>query len=88
MTIEDVKKHIRDVYDFPVQGIVFKDLTTAFKDAECIYADVLLMAAEALNRGNISDEQTRNFISCLNSYVKMWPKNITYHHTSSSKTCR
>lgn len=36
MTIEDVKKHIRDVYDFPVQGIVFKDLTTAFKDAECM----------------------------------------------------
>ena len=36
MTIEDKKKHIRDVYDFPVQGIVFKDLTTAFKDAECM----------------------------------------------------
>ena len=36
MTIEDVKKHIRDVYNFPVQGIVFKDLTTAFKDAECM----------------------------------------------------
>lgn len=36
MTIEDVKKHIRDVYDFPVRGIVFKDLTTAFKDAECM----------------------------------------------------
>ena len=36
MTIEGVKKHIRDVHDFPVQGIVFKDLTTAFKDAECM----------------------------------------------------
>lgn len=36
MTIEGIKKHIRDVYDFPVQGIVFKDLTTAFKDAECM----------------------------------------------------
>lgn len=36
MNIEDVKKHIRDVYDFPVEGIVFKDLTTAFKDAGCM----------------------------------------------------
>lgn len=36
MNIEDVKKHIRDVYDFPVEGIVFKDLTTAFKNAECM----------------------------------------------------
>ncbi|MDO4727049.1 MAG: adenine phosphoribosyltransferase [Porphyromonadaceae bacterium] len=36
MTIEDVKTHIRDVCDFPQKGIVFKDLTTAFKDAECM----------------------------------------------------
>ncbi|MDR0829760.1 MAG: adenine phosphoribosyltransferase [Prevotellaceae bacterium] len=36
MTIEEVKKHIRDVYDFPVKGIIFKDLTTAFKNADCM----------------------------------------------------
>ncbi len=36
MDIEYVKKHIRDVYDFPKKGIVFKDLTTAFKDAKCM----------------------------------------------------
>jgi adenine phosphoribosyltransferase len=36
MTIEDVKKHIRDVYDFPTKGIVFKDLTTAFKNSDCM----------------------------------------------------
>lgn len=36
MTIEEVKKQIRDVYDFPEKGIVFKDLTTAFKDAACM----------------------------------------------------
>ena len=34
--IEEVKKQIRDVYDFPEKGIVFKDLTTAFKDAACM----------------------------------------------------
>ena len=36
MTIEDVKKHIRDVYDFPIKGIVFKDLTTAFINPDCM----------------------------------------------------
>ena len=32
MKLEQVKDIIRDVYDFPTKGIVFKDLTTAFKD--------------------------------------------------------
>lgn len=36
MTLAEVKSHIRDVYDFPKKGIVFKDLTTAFKNADCM----------------------------------------------------
>lgn len=36
MTIEEVKNNIRDVVDFPIKGIVFKDLTTAFKNADCM----------------------------------------------------
>ncbi len=36
MTIEEIKQHIRTVPDFPTQGIMFKDLTTAFKNAECM----------------------------------------------------
>jgi len=36
MTIEEVKKHIRNVYDFPIEGIVFKDLTTAFINPDCM----------------------------------------------------
>ncbi len=36
MTIEEVKSNIRDVVDFPIPGIVFKDLTTAFKNAGCM----------------------------------------------------
>lgn len=34
--IEDVKGKIRDVKDFPKPGIVFKDITTALKDAETL----------------------------------------------------
>lgn len=37
MTIEEVKKEIRDVKDFPIKGIVFKDLTTAFKNPNCMH---------------------------------------------------
>ena len=36
MNIEEVKNNIRDVIDFPIKGIVFKDLTTAFKNADCM----------------------------------------------------
>lgn len=36
MKIENVKKEIRDIVDFPIPGIIFKDLTTAFKSAECM----------------------------------------------------
>lgn len=36
MTIEEVKKQIRAINDFPVEGIVFRDLTTAFKDPNCM----------------------------------------------------
>lgn len=36
MTIEEVKSNIRDIVDFPIPGIVFKDLTTAFKNPDCM----------------------------------------------------
>lgn len=36
MTIENVKEIIRNIPDFPREGILFKDLTTAFQDADCL----------------------------------------------------
>lgn len=36
MTAEQVKLSIRAINDFPIPGIVFRDLTTAFKSAECM----------------------------------------------------
>ena len=35
--MEYIKSKIRDVMDFPAQGIVFKDLTTAFKDPRALH---------------------------------------------------
>lgn len=35
--MEYIKSHIRDVQDFPSKGILFKDLTTAFKDPRALH---------------------------------------------------
>lgn len=36
-TMEYIKSRIRDVYDFPSKGVVFKDLTTVFKDPRALH---------------------------------------------------
>ena len=36
MTQQEIIAQIRDVKDFPVKGIVFKDLTTVFDKPECL----------------------------------------------------
>jgi adenine phosphoribosyltransferase len=38
VTIEDIKNSIRDIPDFPKKGILFKDLTTAFKRYDILNA--------------------------------------------------
>jgi adenine phosphoribosyltransferase len=35
--MEYIKSKIRDVYDFPTKGIIFKDLTTVFKDPRALH---------------------------------------------------
>ncbi len=34
--LDYVKSKVRDIVDFPLKGVVFKDLTTAFKDPEAL----------------------------------------------------
>lgn len=36
MELEDLRNLIRDVYDFPTKGIIFRDLTTMLKNSEAI----------------------------------------------------
>ena len=36
MTAEEVKLQIRNIPDFPVKGIQFKDITTALQQPECL----------------------------------------------------
>ena len=35
--MEYVKSKVRDIVDFPQKGIVFKDLTTVFKDPRALH---------------------------------------------------
>ncbi len=40
----DLRQHIRDVPDFPKQGIVFKDITTLLKDSGALKRTIDLMS--------------------------------------------
>lgn len=35
--MEYIKSKIRDVNDFPTKGVLFRDLTTAFKDPRALH---------------------------------------------------
>ena len=45
MSVENLKAHLRTVPDFPVKGLLFWDVTTMFKDADCL-RDVVDMLYE------------------------------------------
>lgn len=45
MDIADLRAKIRDIKDFPTEGILFKDITTLLKDAPAFRAVVDLLAA-------------------------------------------
>lgn len=64
MKLEQVKQKIRDVYDFPQKGIVFRDLTTAFKDAESLgtISDALKAKYEGLGVTKVVGIESRGFI--------------------------
>lgn len=64
MKIEEVKNVIRDIVDFPQKGIVFKDLTTAFKNPEAMRAISKALKARYENLGvtKVVGIESRGFI--------------------------
>ncbi len=42
----DLKNHIRDIPDFPKEGIIFKDITTLLKDKDALRKSIDLLAAK------------------------------------------
>ncbi|MDR1368910.1 MAG: adenine phosphoribosyltransferase [Dysgonamonadaceae bacterium] len=64
MNIEKIKGSIRNIPDFPVQGIQFKDVTTLFKDAECLaeLSDVLYEMYKNSGITKVVGIESRGFI--------------------------
>ena len=64
MKLEEVKKTIRDIYDFPQKGIIFRDLTTAFKDADALgtISEELKKRYEGLGVTKVVGIESRGFI--------------------------
>ena len=63
-TILDVKNKIRDVVDFPKPGIIFRDITTALKDAETlkVMIDYLCEQFKDVKIDYIAGIESRGFI--------------------------
>jgi adenine phosphoribosyltransferase len=60
----DLKKIIRDVHDFPKEGIVFKDITTILQDPEALRESVDQMQArlEGIDFDFVIGPESRGFI--------------------------
>ncbi len=63
-TIINVKSKIRDVKDFPKEGIIFRDITTALKDAETlkVMIDYLCEQFKDVKIDYIAGIESRGFI--------------------------
>ncbi len=58
------KQHIRDVKDFPKEGIIFKDITTLLKDPKALKeaGEALLAFTEGLSVDIVAGIESRGFI--------------------------
>lgn len=63
-TIANVKSKIRDVVDFPKEGIIFRDITTALKDSETlkVMIDYLCEQYKDVKIDYIAGIESRGFI--------------------------
>lgn len=64
MEINDLRLKIRDIPDFPSKGIVFRDLTTLFKDGEALHVMSRALADLYRDKGvtKIVGIESRGFI--------------------------
>ncbi len=62
--MEYIKSKIRDVYDFPKKGIIFRDLTTMFKDARAMHIVGWDLAQQYRDKGvtKVVGIESRGFI--------------------------
>ena len=63
-SVEMVKEKIRSIKDFPVKGIIFRDITTAVKDKEALKAMIDFLSDKFKNQGidYVAVIESRGFI--------------------------
>ncbi len=63
-SVELVKSKIRNINDFPIKGIIFRDITTAIKDAEAFKAMIDFLTEKFKNQGidYVAIVESRGFI--------------------------
>ena len=63
-TIQLVKDKIRDIKDFPIEGIIFRDITTAIKDKEALREMINFLTEKFINKGidYVAVVESRGFI--------------------------
>ena len=61
---EDIQKYIRDVADFPKKGIIFKDITPALNNGQCLQhiVDMFYNRFKGANIDKIAAIESRGFI--------------------------
>lgn len=64
MKTEEIKSLIRDIYDFPKEGIIFRDITTLLKDADGLKmaVDAITDAVKDLDFDYVVAPEARGFI--------------------------
>ena len=60
--MDDLRRYIRDVPDFPRKGIVFKDITPLLNDAQAFARAVELMSQRAPRPGGVVAIESRGFV--------------------------
>ena len=60
----DLKSYVRDIMDFPIPGILFRDITTVLKDPIALKAgvDAMIQAVDGLEYDTILGPESRGFI--------------------------
>ncbi|MCL2356784.1 MAG: adenine phosphoribosyltransferase [Defluviitaleaceae bacterium] len=64
LNADGLKKSVREIYDFPIPGIVFRDITTVLKDADALRAAVDTMATmlDGVEFDAVLGPESRGFI--------------------------
>jgi adenine phosphoribosyltransferase len=60
----DLKNFVRDIYDFPILGILFRDITTMLKEPAALRrgVDAMIQAVEGLAFDAVLGPESRGFI--------------------------